>query len=232
LIIDTICKNTFDKKTYVYFDYSEQEETFTLSLSIDKNLSINNFESDDNKIIFRILSNLLDEFKAKFKYDNSSNSVRFEIEFSKDILVKENTEIIQKPAENETKNEKTFSLLIAEDDEINQKIYTMGFQKYFDKIDIAANGVDVINFLSEKRYDLLLMDLQMPKLNGIETIIKIREMEKLTGQHLIVIGISANVLIYNKEEIINFGYDDYFVKPFKIKNIFDTFIELNINLKK
>lgn len=127
---------------------------------------------------------------------------------------------------NTNSNLKTLNILLAEDDEINQKIYLLGFEKYFKTIEVAENGEEVISKFEKTKYDAIVMDIQMPKINGIEATQKIRLIEQNSNIHTAIIAITANSLIYNKNDILKFGFDDYFIKPFKMKEIFYKIIEL------
>lgn len=225
ILLDTIKNSLSDKKIHINVDFKPEGNQYVLLLYVD-NLLEQEFYSKENKLNLKVLNELMEQMLAKFDSESShSNEIILKCFFEKDLFL----DIEEKEAEAENEEEngiKISRLLIADDDDINQKILQIGFQKYFQEIDIASNGAEVLQFLTQKKYDLLLMDLQMPKINGIEAIGKIREMEKITGQHIQIIGISANALIYNKEEIINFGFDDFFIKPFKIKEIYKSFTNL------
>ena len=127
-------------------------------------------------------------------------------------------------------NKFDLKILLAEDDIINQKIYILGFSKFFNNIDVAANGEEVLSMLDNNNYSAIIMDLQMPKLNGIETVEKIRLNER-QNKHVPIIAITANTIIYNKQDILRFGFDDYFIKPFRIKDVYSKITEI-INSQK
>jgi CheY-like chemotaxis protein len=78
--------------------------------------------------------------------------------------------------------------------------------------------------LEEKRYDIILMDIQMPVMDGLEATSIIREIEKGTGKHTPIIGITAYSVIADRDKCMKAGMDDYLQKPF-IKEEFYKMIE-------
>ena len=66
----------------------------------------------------------------------------------------------------------------------------------------------------------------MPKMNGIEAITEIRQLEQKKNYHTSIIAITAHSLIYNESDILKFGFDAYFIKPFKMKDIYNKTIEI------
>ncbi len=230
LIFDIISRYYLDKKVYISIENSliENNIQFTIKFEKQQNKDIkNNFAI---KFLFDFLEENFKEVKAQYNFKEQNGLYILYIEFQNIIIQKEQQEVIKSEQISNKKN--NYKVLLAEDDEINQKIYLLGLEKYFGEIDIAQNGTEVIKKLEQKNYDLVILDLQMPRLNGVETIKKIRNLEKLTGTHLPIIAITANTLIYNREQILNFGFDDYFIKPFKIKDLFNSFETLKKALSK
>ncbi len=104
------------------------------------------------------------------------------------------------------------SVLLAEDNELNQKLamtYLAGFGL---NVDVANNGLVALEKLKKKKYDLVLMDIQMPLLDGYSTAQKIRNELKLS---LPVIAMTAHIMPGEKEKCLGFGMNDYISKPFK-----------------
>lgn len=108
-------------------------------------------------------------------------------------------------------------ILLAEDNLINQKVATMQLSKLGYKIDIANNGNEVLEKIKTKQYDLILMDCQMPILNGFETTKRIRLIETRTGNHIPIIAMTANAMEGDREKCIAVGMDDYISKPVNIE---------------
>jgi CheY-like chemotaxis protein len=110
-----------------------------------------------------------------------------------------------------------FRILVAEDNLINQKLIRNIFELLGYKIDIAANGLEVLEALKRKIYDLIFMDIQMPEMNGYETtriIISHRNMNRP-----IIIAMTANAMQGDREKCFEVGMDDYVTKPMRVDNL-------------
>lgn len=114
---------------------------------------------------------------------------------------------------------KNANILLVEDNLINQKIIVLSLKKLVKSIDIANNGQEGYEFFQTGQYDLILMDVQMPVLDGIEATVKIRENENKRDNkpHIPIIAVTANALVGDREDCINAGMDDYISKPFKLE---------------
>ncbi|MEA5576328.1 MASE1 domain-containing protein [Anabaena sp. UHCC 0451] len=112
------------------------------------------------------------------------------------------------------------SILVAEDNIINQKIANKLFQKMGYKIDIAINGCEVLTCLQQKFYDVIFMDIQMPELDGIEAT---KEIYQLWGESRpYIIAMTANAMTGDRENCLAAGMDDYISKPVKVEAIFQA----------
>lgn len=107
------------------------------------------------------------------------------------------------------------TLLLVEDNPINQMIATDFLERLNIKHDIANNGQEALEYLASKSYDLVLLDLEMPIMDGYTTITNIREKEKNsnTAERLTVIAMSANALSEEKQRAFDLGVNDYITKP-------------------
>lgn len=128
---------------------------------------------------------------------------------------------------NETQSKmKSLKILVAEDDAINQ-LYLAGFLRSQGwKVDTAANGIIALEKFSKGPYDLVLMDGQMPKLDGFETTRRIREMEKETGKHVPIIAITGYAIPGDRERFIEAGMDDYVSKPIDEQKLIDIIVKM------
>ncbi len=124
---------------------------------------------------------------------------------------------------------KDANILLVEDNLINQKIVLLSLKKAVKNIDIANNGKEALDKFGSAKYDIILMDIQMPIMNGIVTTEKIRNIEKSTNTHTPIIAITANALLGDKEECIAAGMDDYLSKPFQIDTLLN---KMQTQLKK
>lgn len=112
---------------------------------------------------------------------------------------------------------KNASILLVEDNLINQKIIQLSLKKIVKTIDVANNGKEALDKFGSNKYDLILMDIQMPVMDGIVATRKIREIESSTGTYTPIIAITANALSGDKEVCIAAGMNDYIAKPFQIE---------------
>jgi PAS domain S-box-containing protein len=112
---------------------------------------------------------------------------------------------------------KMLNILLAEDNEINQKIIQYSLTNAGYKVDIAQNGQEAIDMYNAGDYDLVLMDVQMPVLDGYEATAHIREMESIqSGQArpTPIIALTANAMKGDREKCLEAGMDEYLSKPF------------------
>ena len=110
------------------------------------------------------------------------------------------------------------NILIAEDDKMNQKLVTKVLNKLGYDPQVSENGKDVLEVVSHKNYDLILMDVQMPEMDGLEATRMIRVC--LTEQP-IIIAMTANTLQGDREECLKAGMDDYIGKPVRLNGLVD-----------
>lgn len=106
-------------------------------------------------------------------------------------------------------------LLLAEDNVINQKVAVRFLQKYNFEVTVVGNGIEALEALSNDRYDLVLMDVQMPVMDGLEAVQHLRRREAATGGHIPVIAMTAHAMQGDRERCLEAGMDGYISKPFK-----------------
>ena len=110
---------------------------------------------------------------------------------------------------------KDAKILLVEDNEINQKIVLLSLSKRVNQIDVAGNGKEALEMFGLKQYDLILMDIMMPVMDGITATKKIREIESTNDSHIPIISITANALAGDRDNCLAAGADDYIAKPFQ-----------------
>lgn len=108
------------------------------------------------------------------------------------------------------------NVLLVEDNSINQKIVILSLKNKVKNIDVAGNGKEALDKFGSTKYDLILMDIQMPVMNGIIATKKIRELESSTNMQTPIIAITANALSGDKEACLAAGMNDYISKPFQV----------------
>jgi PAS domain S-box-containing protein len=108
-------------------------------------------------------------------------------------------------------------ILLAEDNRINQKLAKKVFEKMGYIIDIAANGLEVIEALERQKYDIIFMDIQMPEMDGMEAT---AEIVKIMGKDRPrIIAMTANAMQGDREKCLAAGMDDYTTKPIRVDQI-------------
>ncbi|HEX2937160.1 MAG TPA: ATP-binding protein [Bacteroidales bacterium] len=111
------------------------------------------------------------------------------------------------------------SLLVAEDNSINQKIMNKSLKSYGYSADFAANGLEVLEALKRQPYDIIFMDIQMPEMDGLEATQQIRELK--TQHRPVIIAMTANAMQEDRQKCSNAGMDDYVSKPLKVEQVGD-----------
>ena len=118
-------------------------------------------------------------------------------------------------------NETTFSntrLLVVDDNRVNQLVATGLLSPFGCETETAINGVECLEKLSEKKYDLIFMDCNMPEMDGYEATQIIRQKET-DNEHIIIIAITANAGEGDREKCLSSGMDDYLAKPFNREDL-------------
>ena len=111
---------------------------------------------------------------------------------------------------------KDANVLLVEDNIVNQKIVVLNLEKIVKNIDIAVNGKEALDKFGTSKYDIILMDIQMPVMDGIVATKKIREIESSTNSFTPIIAITANAMSGDRETCLAVGMDDYISKPFQV----------------
>ncbi|MDW8238955.1 MAG: response regulator, partial [Acidobacteriota bacterium] len=111
-------------------------------------------------------------------------------------------------------------ILVAEDNLVNQKLMQSLLTKWGHTCVIAANGRDALAALHQQPFDLILMDVQMPEMNGLEATAAIREQEKTNGGHIPIIALTAHAMKGDRERCLQAGMDSYIPKPIQAHALF------------
>lgn len=121
-----------------------------------------------------------------------------------------------------TPNERTdITLLVVEDDAVSRKVIeAMGQRKGWTVLSVAS-GIEALTILKNRRFDLICMDVQMPDMDGYETTIAIREIERKLGIHTPIIALTANALQGDREKCIQVGMSDYLSKPINAEQFYE-----------
>ncbi|MCP4004641.1 MAG: response regulator, partial [bacterium] len=110
-------------------------------------------------------------------------------------------------------------VLVAEDNAINLRLVTRVLEGHGHTVVPAGNGSDAVTACSRERFDLVLMDVQMPEMDGLEATAAIRELERSTGEHLPIVALTAHAMKGDRERCLEAGMDDYTTKPLQIDEL-------------
>jgi CheY-like chemotaxis protein len=114
------------------------------------------------------------------------------------------------------------SVLVAEDDLVSQRLVVRLLEKRGHTVEIAANGQKALAALENQSYDVVLMDVQMPEIDGFQATAAVREREQTTGKHLRVIAMTAHAMKGDREKCLAAGMDGYISKPIHPQELFDA----------
>jgi PAS domain S-box-containing protein len=123
-------------------------------------------------------------------------------------------------------DQKKLRVLIAEDNFINSQLATRLIAKQGHSAVVVESGREALNALDRESFDLVLMDVQMPDMDGIEATSAIREQERITGEHLPIIAMTAHAMSGDRERCLDAGMDAYITKPVDAQKLFDAIADL------
>jgi two-component system sensor histidine kinase/response regulator len=113
-------------------------------------------------------------------------------------------------------------VLLVEDSVVNQKLAAAVLEKDGHHVTIANNGLEAVQAFERDSFDLVLMDIQMPEMDGFEATRAIRKLEQITGGHIPIIAMTAHALVGDRERCLASGMDDYIAKPIYAKQLIAT----------
>jgi CheY-like chemotaxis protein len=177
---------------------------------------------DENGLSGNLAAKLITNCKGSFHQEFGNNFTVLDIILPFNIILPETKQKIASPKIEELKLKekihkelKDTKILLVEDNIINRKITLLTLQPLVNSIDTASNGKEALDKFGTSNYDLILLDIQMPVMNGLIAAEKIRALEASTNSHIPIIAITANAMLGDKEKCISAGIDDYISKPFQ-----------------
>jgi two-component system sensor histidine kinase/response regulator len=110
-------------------------------------------------------------------------------------------------------------ILLAEDNPVNQKVAVRMLEKQGHSVAAVGTGTAVLELFTRERFDLILMDVQMPEMDGFEATAAIRQSEKISGQHTPIIALTAHAMIGDRELCLAAGMNGYTSKPVRMDDL-------------
>jgi CheY-like chemotaxis protein len=125
------------------------------------------------------------------------------------------------------KKVKKLSVLLAEDNAVNQKIASRFLEKEGHHVTVASDGRQALAALDRENFDVVLMDVQMPEMDGFETTAVIRAQERDTGKRLPIIAMTAHAMKGDRERCLAAGMDNYIAKPISARELVELLEEFS-----
>jgi len=117
-------------------------------------------------------------------------------------------------------------ILLAEDNKINQIYANKLLSRFGHHIDMVTTGKEAVRLYQQKHFDLILMDVQMPEMNGFEATRRIRELEQDQDRHIPIIALTARAFRGDREQALENGMDEYLAKPIQSKELYQTLAKI------
>lgn len=127
---------------------------------------------------------------------------------------------------NASAHQRELNVLLAEDNLVNQKLAIGILDKLGHRVTVANDGIEALALVEQNDFDLVLMDVQMPEMDGLEATRELRRRESGTEKHLLVVAMTAHAMKGDRESCLKAGMDDYLGKPIRIKDMTDKISEL------
>ena len=113
------------------------------------------------------------------------------------------------------------NILLAEDSLVNQRLAVGLLKKYGHSVTVANNGKEAVAALASGNFDVILMDVEMPEMDGYEATAVIRVQQRQSGTHVPIIAMTAHAMKGDREQCLEAGMDDYISKPIRIQQLLD-----------
>ncbi len=114
---------------------------------------------------------------------------------------------------------KVLEVLLAEDSPVNQRVATAMLERWGHRVAVASNGRQAIAMFTKKAFDLVLMDVQMPEMDGLDATRSIRHHEEATGGHVPIVALTAHAMKGDRQRCLSAGMDAYVTKPIRSKEL-------------
>lgn len=206
-------------ETETVYNYSSNQDLTELKL---QKLNIN---KDEDSLRFDLseIKKVVESFGGSLgiRINKRITNVWFTV-----LLWKTETEQHLSAIESEVHTEKSKKLsqariLVVEDNPLNQKVINLALRKQVLDVELASNGKEALDMFSQSQYDLILMDLHMPIMDGYQTVAKIREIEVGSSTKTPIIALTANAMRGTREKCLQADMVDYMTKPFQVEKLLE-----------
>jgi len=126
------------------------------------------------------------------------------------------------------KSERALQVLLVEDNPVNRMLAERVLKKAGYRVTAADSGVAALSALEQDRFDMVLMDVQMPGMDGIETTLKVREREQTNGEHMPILALTAHAMPADRARCLAAGMDGYLVKPIQPAMLLDALARVQV----
>jgi CheY-like chemotaxis protein len=222
-LFNTIENQNADNKIRVILNLKESKQSIheslvEMNIGVNRNILLFDPNNKSGSLAARLISSNNGIYNQNAEDDYSILNIFMPfarlISDTKKQVTSLKIEELKKKIKNK-KDLKDINILLVEDNVINQKITLLTLKPLVNSIDAATNGKEALDMFGTSKYDLILMDIQMPVMSGLMAAEKIRALEVSTNSHIPIIAITANAMLGDKERCISAGIDDYISKPFQ-----------------
>jgi CheY-like chemotaxis protein len=119
-------------------------------------------------------------------------------------------------------------ILIAEDNFSSLKLLTRLLERWGQQVTLAINGREALSLFEKDTFDLVLLDIQMPEMDGFEVTAAIRELETKNGKHTPIIALTAHALAGQREQCLSRGMDGFVTKPIEPRKLLEALIAFSV----
>ncbi|MCW3071275.1 MAG: multi-sensor signal transduction histidine kinase [Bacteroidetes bacterium] len=157
---------------------------------------------------------------------NEGSTFSFTLQFKKlSRNIKEQRDLNIQPGDFNQPNLNSIAVLVIDDNKVNQRVAALTLQKWNAKVDVADNAKIAFEKLNEKKFDLILMDVTMPEIDGFEATRHIRKKMPAPINKIPIIAMTASALIGDREKCISVGMNEYVSKPFNPEDLYDKIMK-------
>jgi CheY-like chemotaxis protein len=138
-------------------------------------------------------------------------------------LITPKVEPVKASMDKEMGKDHPLRILLAEDNQVNQKLALRILEQMGYRADVASNGIEAVESIERQTYDVILMDVQMPEMDGLDATRNIRKLTQVTQPH--IIAMTANAMEGDREMCIAAGMNDYVSKPIRVNELVEALLK-------